>query len=116
MLTKILCTLALILSASAALASCPRPAAGSYHLGDSIEVEGLGDIRIFAETSTEGAELSVAVEEYGSFECLVSVEKLSPSCLLLEVSWLPGADSSGCVVTLKRDGEALGSSEIYMSY
>jgi hypothetical protein len=61
------------------------------------------------------------VDQYGGFECELStaVHGLGGGVeeILVYVSWMPGADSSGCVVEL-RDVDTNESAlvELYMSY
>ena len=87
--------------------------------GSEVDVAYRGDITFYKETAHQVEDFTLNVEEYGGFECPadeIKLEKVSKSCLLISVSWYPGADSSGCDIKLSRKGQDLGTSTLFMSY
>ena len=47
----------------------------------------------------------------------INLEKISDTCLIVQVEWFPGADVSGCNIKLKDSlGNEIGNSALYMSY
>ena len=62
------------------------------------------------------------VEEFAGFECQLQVEEVfdprsNSSCLVLNVSWQPGADYSGCILEVGFPvRETYSHLELYMYY
>jgi len=83
--------------------------------GEDVDVADYSDFYFVLETRTPMSELVVTVENFGGFECEVNLSQADRSTVLVEVSWFPGGDSSGCEIGIKtKDGVSLGSSNIYM--
>jgi len=87
--------------------------------GTKVDVAYSKNITFYKETTAAINELSYKIKEYGGFECpssKVKFKKISPSCLLINIFWLPGSDRSWCDIYLKQKNKSLGTSRLYMNY
>jgi hypothetical protein len=86
-----------------------------YLFGKTVEVSNKKEITFMTDFIGKTTNFKVTVEEYFGFECKATLETINDK-LLVKVSWLPGADYSGCKVNLYDGEKLLKSTELFMSY
>jgi hypothetical protein len=85
--------------------------------GTDVDVANHGDIRFYESTALPAESFQVSIDQFGSFECEVTLRKVSDHCLEIVVDWFPGNDSSGCDIALTdAQGKKIGTSRLFMSY
>lgn len=94
-----------------------EPAAYSWDAasGERFDVYGIDVFTFDFDTEDEVEDFQVIVEQHASFECDVTLEK-EDGVLYITAKWTPGADLSGCEITLLNGDVNLGTTELYMNY
>jgi len=80
----------------------------------SIDVIG-GNPTTIAFLSKSNSLVAEVAQEFAGFECQVNKVERKDGCQLVEVTWSPGADVSGCMLKLGT-GKAQASVYLYMNY
>lgn len=86
--------------------------------GDSVDVY-MKETVTFAfqmEKNQSMKDFNTTIDFHVGFECFEESKYQKGSCLLLEYSWVPGADYSGCDINLYLGKDKIGSSEMFMMY
>lgn len=102
---------------TAAVSNAQHLAAYSWDAasGQRYDVEGIQVFTFDFDTDDEVSDFEVKVEEYASFECDVDLAK-EDEVLYITATWTPGADLSGCKITLINGEVNLGTTELYMNF
>jgi len=113
----------LMVPAKSLSAECAEDGSQVLEAGDVFTADVLGKqpFKIFVPFDMHSPTVKV-LDEFLGFECKLLSMKIyqvasGKSCLAVEVSWLPGADNSGCLleVTFPKDG-GKGLLELFMQY